>query len=284
MRILTYNCCALPLLSGDISERLKLLAEKIVEMNPELVLLQEVYMRRHLKLLERRLEAWPHRFASRRSLTRFGGGLAVFSKRPFAKADYIQFKEQGSLLRYSFLARLSRKGFFSLAVDDGEKTFHLIATHTIADYRLSVRNGAGSRRDPYPLYQKRQFEQLSAYLKGLGTARPVIVCGDLNTTPRSEILRDFLIRTGLRDSMENEPGPSVISKPYYRIPYNPAPQKRLDYILHRGTATEDFEVLSTRFVLDAPVSLPQRPIRGVTLSDHFGVLAELALKENRVRV
>ncbi len=62
MRVLTYNCCALPVLSGDISERLKLLSEKIVEMDPEFVLLQEVYMRRHLKLLERRLEYFAERF------------------------------------------------------------------------------------------------------------------------------------------------------------------------------------------------------------------------------
>ncbi|MBI5883460.1 MAG: endonuclease/exonuclease/phosphatase family protein [Elusimicrobia bacterium] len=295
MRLLTYNCCALPVLSGDIKTRLELLGSKIVELDPDVVVLQEVFLPRHFKLLQAALRDWRHSFSGIRPWRSFAGGLAVFSRFPLDEPRFDRFQHQGPLLRYSALARISRKGMVSAVVrPPSAPPFRLVATHPVADYRIWRSGEAGpdakgsrstaeyiwkrlalARGDPYPEIQARQLAELTRQVLASGLDLPLVLAGDLNLVPSSRLLREFLGSTGLRDCMEGSLEPSMVSGKYYRLPCHAAPGKRIDYILVRDGSTERFTLLTARYVLDQPARIGGG--RYATLSDHFGVCVELVL-------
>lgn len=302
MRILTYNCCALPVLTGELKARLTRIGSEIASLDPDVVLLQEVFLPRHLRILRDGLARWRYAYSGVRAWRTFGGGLAVFSKHPLAEPGFVRFRDQGQLLRYSLLARVSRKGFITAIVEpEGAPPFRLVATHPIADYRVwrsgpaladargaktmreyLWKKGAVIRGDPYPVLQGRQMAQLTAYLTGLEPGLPLVVGGDFNLTPVSRLMRDFLRATGLCDCMGGSLAPSIMAERYYRLPYHGAPDRRIDYILLRGGRSGRFVPREARYVLERPV--PVGGSRSVTLSDHLGVLVELDWSEGAARL
>ncbi|MEK7657161.1 MAG: endonuclease/exonuclease/phosphatase family protein [Elusimicrobiota bacterium] len=274
MRVLCYNTCALPGLSGDIGERLRRACAAIVAMKPDLILLQEVFLRRHLRLLSSHLSDWPHRFSGRRSVMRFCGGLAVFSRFPILSAAFAPFREQGSWLRFSALARLSKKGAMTLLIEGPRhRAIQLLLTHLVADYRRPGRHAADRRADPYSRFQAGQMSELAGRILGLDAQAPLLVCGDLNLLPDSPLLLDLMARTGLRDSMAGRRSASMIGRPFYRVPFDPTPCKRLDYVLFKPGEAGWPSKAKARYALREPARLLSR--RVTTLSDHYGLLVEL---------
>ncbi len=278
MRILTYNCCALPVFAGDIRARLKRIGLEVAALDPDLILLQEIFLPAHLKVLQARLKGWPHVFFGKRSWRRHAGGLAIFSRYPLESPRFIKYREQGSWLRYSVLAKFSGKGYMSARLHGPSgAVFELVHTHLIADYRRPA-VAEGSRRDPYPKFQKGQIEELSRFVRGLDRSRPLLLAGDFNMPPHSKLLRALLKRSGLRDGMEGVLEPSILDRRYYRLPYRPAPDKRLDYVFHRGGGKWTVDVRESRYVFKGAVQLENS--RRVELSDHHGVLTELKVGKN----
>lgn len=297
MKILTYNCCAIPFFSGDIVARLRRIAKRVSTLDPDIFLLQELFLPRHVKELRPRLARWPHFFTAVKAWRTFGGGLAVFSKFPLDKTHFVRFRSQGPLLRYSLLARVSRKGYISTVVrPPGGKDFRLICTHLIADYRIWRSGPAGSdghgaktwaeylwkrgalaRGDPYPNLQGKQLDQLKAHIKRKPRDLPLILGGDLNMPPHSKLLRGFIRETGLSDTMERAVEPTVIGRKYYRLPFHDAPKKRLDYVLCREGKRGSYRARRHRYVLTQPAKISE--LRHVTLSDHFGVLVDLERRD-----
>ncbi|MBI5624722.1 MAG: endonuclease/exonuclease/phosphatase family protein [Elusimicrobia bacterium] len=295
MRLLTYNCCALPVLAGDIKARLELVGSEIVELDPDVVVMQEVFLPRHFRLLQGALRDWSHSFSGVRPWRSFAGGLAVFSKFPLVEPRFVRFQHQGPLLRYSALARLSRKGIVSTLVrPPSAPPFRLVTTHPVADYRMWRSGEAGpdakgarstpeylwkrlalARGDPYPELQAGQMADLTRHVLASGRDLPLVVAGDLNVVPSSGLLRGFLASTGLRDCMEGCLEPSMVTGKYYRLPYHGAPNKRIDYVLVRDGSRERFTLRSARYVLDRKAG--PGGLRCATLSDHLGVLVELSL-------
>lgn len=270
MRLLSYNACVLPGLSADIDERLRGACAAILRLDPDLILLQEVFLRRHLDLLGSLLDAWPHRFWGRRSVLGFGGGLAAFSRLPILEASFEPFAEQGSWLRFSALARLSRKGSMALRVAEPRRELRVLLTHVVADYRRPGRHARAERSDPYARFQARQLLELAERVSAAGPG-PLLVCGDFNLPPDSPLMRDFLLRTGLRDAMAGRRTPSMIGRPYYRLPFDPSPCKRLDYALTRPGAWPTS--VKARYALRE-----RRRLAGgrlATFSDHYALLVDL---------
>lgn len=256
MRLLTYNLCALPVLTGDIPRRLELAARAIAALDPDVIVLQEVFLAGQLERLRAGLAAWPHLAWRRLSFSRVAGGICVLSKRPIRAWGFQAFRVQGSLWRMSALVHLNPKGFLWADLDG----MHLVHTHLLADYRISRVN---ELVNPYHALQRSQLDEVGAHLRGRGEG-PVIVAGDLNMKPQAPVLTGFLAAAGLTDPMAGAAEPSVIDEPYYRIPFFHSPGKRLDYVLHRG-----FAGAAARLVLG------ERVLGARTLSDHLGVLAEL---------
>ncbi|MCR4295841.1 MAG: endonuclease/exonuclease/phosphatase family protein [Elusimicrobia bacterium] len=262
MRILTYNSCALPLLTGDIGRRLTLAAEAITRLEPELILLQEIFLTSQLAAVRSGLARWPHAAWEPRSFARVAGGLCLLSKRPIRRWGFASFAEQGPAWRFSSLVRLSPKGFLWAELENPATL--VVHTHLVADYRIGVEG-----RNPYPSAQAAQLGQIAAHIGGLAGPATVIVAGDLNMRPDAPALRRFLDELRLSDAMEHSTTPSVIEEPYYRLPFLGAPNRRFDYVLFRGPSGE----ATAEYVLgERPLS---RDGRAITLSDHLGVLAEL---------
>ncbi|MFH2202456.1 MAG: endonuclease/exonuclease/phosphatase family protein [Elusimicrobiota bacterium] len=276
MRVLTFNCCALPVLTGDIPARLRRLGRELVVLAPDLILLQEVFLARHLRLLKQALSSWPYSFFGPRTLRRHAGGLAIFSRYPLTGAKFFLYREQGSWIRYSALAKFSGKGYMAARLHHPSGAdFKLVHTHMLADYRRPTKTGAG-RRDPYQVFQHGQIEELRAFIGGMDRSEPVLLAGDFNLTPASDMMRRFLQRTGLGDSMAGVRTPSIIGRKYYRVPFNRAPEKRLDYILHRGGGSWRVRARKWRYVFARPRKLADS--RRVTLSDHRGVHIDLEVR------
>jgi len=300
IRLLSYNCCALPVLTRDIEPRLKRLAAEIEALDPDVAVFSELFLPRHQRLLRERLPRLRHFFSGTRAWRTFGGGLAVFSRFPMVDARFLRFRDQGPLLRYSVLARLSRKGCVDAVVHPPEgPPFRLMTAHPAADYRIwqegpAGRDGRGAssrleyiwkrgalaRGNPYPELQRRQFLELRRRVLDAGRDLPLVLAGDLNLTPRSKLLQDFLARTGLHDSMPGVSEPSVIREPYYSLPFHDAPEKRIDYVLVRPGTSGRFAPSCVRYVFGEPLEVS--PGKRTPLSDHLGVLAELRWRESRV--
>ena len=278
MRVLTFNCCALPWLTRDIPARLRRLGREIVELDPDLILLQELFLARHLGIVREALKDWPHAFFGPRTLRRHAGGLAIFSRYPLMGAKYFQYREQGSWIRYSALAKFSGKGYMAakLKLPRGANC-KLVHTHMLADYRRPTKTRAG-RRDPYTVFQHGQVEELRAFIGGMDREEPALLVGDFNLTPKSEMMRRFLKRTGLSDSMAGVRTPSIIGRKYYQVPFNRAPGKRLDYVLHRGGGGWKVAAGKWRYVFERPRKLDNS--RRVTLSDHRGILIDLEVRKS----
>lgn len=284
MRILTYNCCALPLFTRDIPERLERIGAAIAALDPDVVALQEVFFPSHLELIRRQLPEH-HVASSIRSWRSFGGGLNVLSRFPLRDPEFVRFRRQGSLLRYTALAHISRKGYLTTRIQppDGPE-ITLVVSHPVADYndwrevegptdrggrsrlRYLWKLGAVARGDPYPALQAEQLAQLARHVADLPRDQPLVVAGDLNVPPHAPVLRELVETAELEDCMAGNEQPSFPAEPYYRL--GGSTPRRIDYVLHRGGLVPT----RSRYVLEEPQRL--RSGDEVTLSDHFGVWVE----------
>lgn len=267
MKVLTYNCCAIPYFAGHIAERLERIGRAIDELDPDVVMLQELFFPGQLKILDRVLRRWPHRARHLLSWRRVAGGMAVYAKFPIRESRFFDFREQGSLLRFSVLARLHRKGFMEVRFADPD--LRLVHAHLLANYWCEMDPKSEAAHNPYARYQARQLHQLHEHLHLTDDGAPLLVGGDLNVAADSPMFRGFLERSALRDEMEDEPGTSLLGKRYYRLPSEGAFGRRLDFVLSRRFGRR----VGARYVLQDEVAFADGSRRA--LSDHYGVLVEL---------
>jgi len=105
---------------------------------------------------------------------------------------------------------------------------------------------------------------------------PGVLTGDLNAVEGSPALQPLTAGSGFVDAFRaanpGQPGPTVWQRLSAR---EPTVQRRVDYIFLLPGAGFPGEVVSSRVVLDRPRTLSDG--RSLWPSDHYGVLAELAL-------
>ncbi|MBI4679513.1 MAG: endonuclease/exonuclease/phosphatase family protein [Elusimicrobia bacterium] len=267
LRILTFNCSAIPVLTPAVRPRLLRLTAEIRKLDPDLICLQEVGLESYARLLKERLRRWPFSFWER---ARRGGvvcgGLAVFSKKPFYEACFEPFSRQGPWLGYSLLARMSRKGIMRLKFRDPE--LELLHAHPVADYSATRRTWTR-----YAKLQERQVAQLIGRVRSSGHSGRLVVAGDLNFTPDSGSYAAMTDGLGLVDLMEGERRPSILSDREWGASFwIPRRRVRIDYLL---VSRDLIRRGKTRagYVFDR-VFRWSRTLESA-LSDHCGVLGEL---------
>lgn len=122
------------------------------------------------------LEPLKELYPFRESRSDLDDGIALFSRAPFSNAE---FRTVGSVGSPSVVAQFEAMG----------QGFTLIGTHPTAP---TSRESAQSRN-----------RQLGALARFVSTQNgPVVLMGDLNTTPWSPYFNDLLSTTGLRDTRE----------------------------------------------------------------------------------
>jgi endonuclease/exonuclease/phosphatase (EEP) superfamily protein YafD len=158
-------------------------------------------------------------------------GIALLSRFAFQESEVLELGDAGFP---SAMVRFETGGW--------EVT--VIATHPFPPLG-SVRSG----------YRNRQLEAVAKYVRSV--ERPVVLVGDLNTTPWSPHFKRLLRRTGLRDSRRGQ----GIQGTWRGLPLIRLP---LDHVLH----SRDIATL-------------RREVGPAIGSDHLPVIVELALAEAR---
>ena len=257
MKILTFNCCAVPMLAPEVDARLTRMLDEIRRLDPDVVCLQELASAQQAQWLADHF-AWRQSYFEKGRRDWTAGGLAVFSKIPFTATSFKPFSKQGPRLGYGMVFRMLGQGFMRLEL--GSPRTVLYHTHLIPDFagRFTLTN--------YGKIQSAQAAELLEALRAERTASRALVVGCLNATPSSDILRKFAeLRLG--DILGGSEESSVV--PEDRFPARLGGRRRLarlDYILDSAGAAQAWWVFD---------ELHGFGDRRSTLSDHRGLLGQL---------
>ncbi len=166
LRVLTANLHLLPPpFAADHETRLDGFARIVRGRNPDLVLLQEVWLERYLTGLRRRLPE----YAAFAPNPRIGNptGLVILSRLPHSDACCRTFPTR---LDFNIEEKLARKGFLSVTCSAGPVPFRVVTTHLYA-HKGDLEFG----------FTQAQFQVVKDFC---GTrAEPVILGGDMNLEP-----------------------------------------------------------------------------------------------------
>ena len=198
--------------------------EAIAALDPDVVALKEVNGR-WMDALEPLLEEYPHVLAEPRE---DNFGIALFSKLPLVRPR---------------VAEIGAAGVPSLiaSVPAGSVLLDIVATHPLPPYGAE--------------YSALRDEQLARLAEAVDPSRPVVLLGDLNTTPWNYHFRRLLERSGLRDSARGR-GP-LLTWPSFCLPL----RVPINHILHSPSVT-----------------VLRRSIGPDVGSDHFPVMVDVSLR------
>lgn len=177
LKIFSQNCHAIP--GTGAMRRLAVIAQKISELHPDIIFLQEVILKsylRHLKLPDYHLLFVPGNVLVR-------GGLVMLVKKsiPVVSVRFKAFAKQGRVFSRQLSDRMLGKGFLCVQTNEA----FLINTHLVYAYRKPF---ASDRA------QERQLKQLMEYVRGRSE---VMIAGDFNFAEDSPYYQ--MIAPPLRD-------------------------------------------------------------------------------------
>jgi endonuclease/exonuclease/phosphatase family metal-dependent hydrolase len=260
LSLLTFNCLFRP----NPANRLATLARELQGRKLDVLCLQEVVWRPHVRLLCEALPGFPH-VAFRPFGLAVKGGLVLMSRWPIAHWRYETYRRRGRLTSLGFSDWAIHKGFQVARLETGGGTVVVVNTHLLANYA-----GDWSPESDYARREWDELQQLARSLAAVDAGMPVVVAGDLNVPAGTWLHRDFLRAARLRDVFDGAREPTGRWKPG---PTGPPPA--IDHVLVR--VPEGWRShASAGLVFQDQVSLVTGE-RG-HLSDHFGIEAHLEIE------
>jgi endonuclease/exonuclease/phosphatase family metal-dependent hydrolase len=245
LRILTWNVWGLPAVSTNLEARISALPDAIAKVEPDVVLLQEVWAQSDGDRLRQGLEQRGYAYVSHLAHTEFGmTGLLTASKLPLRDIGFHPFASGRIGHSFWHLEWIASKGVGSYLLQTPLGPVELQNTHLQAQYDT----------DGYAAERLSQVSEILMMPANKGAQRPLVLGGDFNTGSE-ELPRQALLELGeLRDT-------------------TPSPEP--DTIFVRNGGTVEVRIVGSRHVLTEPVRLEN----GVTtvLSDHPAVLVDLEL-------
>ncbi|MCC7257473.1 MAG: endonuclease/exonuclease/phosphatase family protein [Gammaproteobacteria bacterium] len=144
------------------------------DVHPDVLVLAELTPAWH-HALQPVLERYPHRIAASRHSP---WGLGLYSRYPLVEPRGTDLGVRGS--------------------------FNVVATVVWPEgpVRLVAAHLASPTRPQFAAARNRQLQDLAALFAAMEPGQPRLLVGDLNITPFSPYLRDFLARTGMRDARQ----------------------------------------------------------------------------------
>jgi endonuclease/exonuclease/phosphatase family metal-dependent hydrolase len=230
-------------LSKDNRKRLKQLVLVIREKNPDIVALQEVWNKKYIKFLSKKLSEYNFNFLAKKSFNI--SGLVTMSKYSPQIEKFLPFTRN---MGQPFFEKSVRKGLLKVEYKINGKKIAFYNTH------LSCPNGGNEK-----YYTMKQFE----FIKNKINQKQVsILCGDLNLKDR-EFER---INNNFFSYAENSKNTFSIENKYLRKWWDRKPEanKKIDYILIKVPEKIKFN-FNSETIKHA-------------LSDHFGIYSEIELK------
>lgn len=243
--------------------RLEAIAPELNGSGIDFICLQEVVLRRNVRLLERRLDAYRSP-VSRPFALWVTGGLVNFARPPIRKSSYEVFRRRGDWWSIGAADRLLRKGFLTSWLQFEDVPVVVVNTHLLANYDQDWT--AGNR---YVRHQQAELDQLAQAIGRLDRETLLIVAGDFNVPAESPMFEGFLESCGLR----NASGPHI-PRPTWRPPGSSEGTIVIDHVLYReppGIAV----AVTSRLRFDSQVRLSDGTM--TFPSDHLGIEAEFAL-------
>ncbi|UCC74177.1 MAG: endonuclease/exonuclease/phosphatase family protein [Gemmatimonadota bacterium] len=284
LRVVSFNAWALPVTipSQEKRRRLRRLPEALAALDADVIVLQELFDVRGRRHLLRQLcppyLTTPDALETRRILglvpADTAGGTLVLSRFPITGGRFLPHSLGGGT---KVDERLGRKGALIVHLETpvGELTVfavHLYAGTKPQDTRVRIA----------------QLEPLLEHLDAEAAGNPVLLAGDINTSPTvgypeppgpgNPYTPEYaaLAGAGFVDPLPPNPTPAELTATwvpsrnrYAALPYQETKtEERYDYVMVRGGGSYGWSVRAARTVLDGA---------GGHLSDHVGVLAELDL-------
>ncbi len=288
LKCVTFNAWALPVRipSQEKRRRLKQLPQALAELDADVIVLQEMFdVRARLKLLRELCPPYsttPDAMGDRRILKLVKidatGGLLVLSRLPIKRSRFIPHP---SGLGKKPDERVGRKGAMFVQLETPLGPVTLFAIHLYAGTKPVDSQVRDAQLQPL-------LEQLEAEANG----GPVLLAGDINTSPTvrypeppgqdNPLSPEYgaLVNSGFVDPLPPNPTPAARTATwvpsrnrYAALPYQETKtDERYDYILVRSGASHVWNVKDAGTVIDG---------RGSYLSDHVGVMVELDLVQQK---
>ncbi len=305
LKVLTFNVWNLKILGTnigkDIKERLKLIPMAIKTSGADIVALQENWKNSHRKLFSKKLKklGYPYSFYLPRKLG-MGDGLQIISKYPItASAVMKPFKNH---TRFDEIFARKRAIYTEIEIAPGRQ-IDLFTLHAGA---LSYDEKDGSYKKKQKIRQAKQYQQFKKWFQANRRNNISLAIGDFNASylnlaggqfqqqfnndylkfldngcnDGEDLLDSYLIANSkdersMQDATYDRENPYVASGFF-----SSAPSETEDYIFTCGISKE--EIISSSVVFDEEISKEfakkskndQLPVR---LSDHYGILTELAI-------
>ena len=264
LTLLSWNVHGAPL-SRDVTARLTRIADKILDLGPDIVLLQEVWMDRQVELLRRRLGP-EYQFVTPPAelngwALRAGGLLTLVGRSHRVEGSEFQaFTTEGSPWRFWEGDAFGDKGVLRVdVIAAGGVPLSTLNTHLQSEY------GEGR----HPDVRRAQLRQLRRVAEAVGPRRLVLAGGDLNTLPDEPIFDEVTaywrdLTAQLRTQCQC--GTRFLS--------DGREEGWVDYVLSRPLPPWPMEVVEAHRVRNVAAERPY--------SDHRGIRLRLRLRREPV--
>lgn len=228
--LLSLNTFGLPLYLGW--ERLGRLADQLNRVPVTAICLQEIQQNAYTHLIQRGLTFYPHAVFERHRYAP-KGGLAIYSRLPFAAQRFEVYHDRGPWHSISFADWALYKGFQSVHYEVEGMSIIVLNTHMNANY-----GGVWHHTNRLTRILHRQVQQLNQAIHSLPEDALVIICGDLNFPRNSYLYEELIAHNNLFDPLLED------QRPTYR-PFPLAPSRwktSLDYVLVRHSARLECDI------------------------------------------
>ena len=257
-----------------VEVRSRHISNAVLDVNPDIVCLQEVFSRKHLRIIASDLnKTYPYSYAPLSFRPKlFDSGLSLFSKYPILQSNFYWFRSQ--LMEEALFAP---KSYMAVTIDTGTQgLIEIVNSHTTA---------GGSRHHPESQTadncRQLQLEEMIEFLmqRDASIAHSLLV-GDLNCGPEaSKSNYEFLLSRGFTDLPSIAYSSSVAPVTWEpenplnaESPHKTSPPQRIDHILASSRSrwfAEDYKAMVKKPTVQLSTDVRCTP------SDHYGVLVSL---------
>lgn len=247
------------LFQNNVRFRYRLIAQEIIKVSPDIIILQEVVDHFHSRYLQSLLPQYPFR-ATKSMFYGPRGGLLILSRLPLDNFSYEDFEHQGSFRDKSIAGKINRRGILKAKLSS--MPLWIVNTHLTQNSDHDW--GEGNRYLPLLTSQLHQVKKASEALRERGDC--LILAGDFNIPKSSSLYKSFKKSSSLLDAFEKDDFPT------YHENFLPEGVHvgRLDYIFY----SEGLKVTQTQYILQEPFRFHAKDI---FLSDHIGLQATFSL-------
>lgn len=259
LKIVSLNCFGIPT-SWNRNIRFNYIADRILELKPDLVTLQEVFIKSDREILIKKLSGvydyYPKKFQGMGP-----GGLLVFGKNNLNIEDFEfhKFHDPGPLRLVSIPDISSGKGFQTFKINFSNKKIQIIHAHTLCGYG----------RDPQMLDSiTNQLNQINDFIKDQNV--PMILAGDLNCYHYDQFFIDFTNKLKLKEKLATSE---------FTIDLNNLNRGKIYNLYLKGNVRTDYVMANSKLTIDEEKIIFneyfEKNNKRYQPSDHFGILAEI---------